>query len=227
MLPGSQKRKPRNSSKVNLFISLTFHGLIVLSVLYFAAHEGYLGKTLKTITIVREPEKKVEKPKEPEKPPEKPPVVEQPKVVETPKPEMPKPVAQAPPPATAIEAPPSIAPPPAAPASFYFSGGATVQSSSDPVEVYRGLLQYALQSRWDRPEDMEDETFVAEVEVAVDPTGQVGDPVWKKKTNQKRWDDSVLQAIAKTRNMSRPPPSNFPSRVVVRFDVVPEAPVGP
>jgi len=226
MIPGTEKRKPRNSSKVNMAISLVFHGVLVLGVLYFAAHEGYLGKTLKTITLINQEEKKVEKPKEPEKPPEKQPEPEQPKVVQTPKPETPKPVSQAPPPAI-TEAPPAIAPPPSEPESFYFEGGAPVQSTTDPVEAYRGSLQYFLQTKWDRPGDMEDETYVAEVEVAVDRAGQISDPVWKKKSGEKRWDDPVQQAIAKARSMSSPPPSNFPSRVVVRFDVIPEEPVVP
>ncbi len=43
MLPHTQARKKRNSSKVNLLISFTFHALIVAVGLYFAARGGLLG----------------------------------------------------------------------------------------------------------------------------------------------------------------------------------------
>jgi len=227
MLPGTEKRKPRNSSKVNLLISLSFHSILVLSVFYFAARQGYLGNPLKKIAIEMVQPKPPDKPKEEDKPPEKPAVVEPEKVIKLPDPETPKAVVQAPPPSTGIEAPPSIAPAAAQVADFYIPGGAQVQTSADPVEIYKGLLEYSLRTRWDRPQDMDDQSFVAEVEVAVDPTGRIADPVWKKKSGQQRWDDSVLQAVAKTQNVSRAPPSNFPPRVVLRFDVVAADPVVP
>ena len=44
MLPQTQARKKRNSSKVNLLISFIFHALIVLVMFYFAARAGLLGK---------------------------------------------------------------------------------------------------------------------------------------------------------------------------------------
>jgi hypothetical protein len=37
----------------------------------------------------------------------------------------------------------------------------------------------------------------------------------------------VRQAIAKTQSVNRAPPTNFPARVVVRFDVVASEPVAP
>jgi len=40
MVPQSKPRKPRNSSKMNLLISLTFHALIVMVGFYFAARGG-------------------------------------------------------------------------------------------------------------------------------------------------------------------------------------------
>jgi len=36
-------------------------------------------------------------------------------------------------------------------------------------------------------------------------------------------DDSVRQALAGTTSMNRPPPTNFPARVIIRFDVQSEA----
>ena len=81
MLPQTQPRKKRNSSKVNFLISFTFHATLALVVLYFAARQGWLGQPLKKLSIEMVKEKPPEKPKEPEKP-----KVEPPKVVETPKP---------------------------------------------------------------------------------------------------------------------------------------------
>src|ERR1700734_362531 len=107
MLPQTQPRKPVNSSKVNLMISLTFHGLIIGALLYFAAREGLLGKQIKKIAVEMVKEKPPEKPKEPERPKEEPPKIEAPKVVEAPKIEEAKTVAQAPPP-SAGEAPPAV-----------------------------------------------------------------------------------------------------------------------
>ncbi len=77
----------------------------------------------------------------------------------------------------------------------------------------------------DRPTDMDDHSFVAEVEVSVDQSGQIANPVWKKGSGDTRWDNSVRQALARTRSVSRVPPVNFPPRVLVRFDVVEAEPI--
>ena len=58
---------------MNLLISFTFHALIVVVVLYFAAREGLLGKQMKKIAVEMVKEKPPEKPKEPEKPKIEPP----------------------------------------------------------------------------------------------------------------------------------------------------------
>ena len=47
MVPRTQARKPRNSSKINLIISVVFHGVIVVALVYFAAREGVLNKQIK------------------------------------------------------------------------------------------------------------------------------------------------------------------------------------
>ena len=190
-------------------ISLAFHALLVGVLLYFAARSGILGKQIQKITVTMEKEKPPEKPPAPPKPPEPPKIVEPPKVVEAPK------AVAAPP----VVAPPVVAPPAAELPSFDFDGGKLVQSSSDPVQLYKGLLEYSLRSKWNRPEDMADEAFIAEVEVTVDRTGKISQPKWQKGSGDKRWDDSVRQAIAATTSINRPPPTNFPARVVVRFDV--------
>jgi hypothetical protein len=47
----------------------------------------------------------------------------------------------------------------------------------------------------------------------------VSDAVWKSGSGNQRWDDSVRAVIANTTTLTRPPPKNFPARVLVRFDV--------
>jgi type IV secretory pathway VirB10-like protein len=215
MLPQSQARKKRNSSRVNLMISFVFHALIVLVMFYFAARQGLLGKQMKKIAVEMVKEKPPEKPKEPEKPKVEPPKVETPKVVEKPK-EVEE-ARVAPPPSTM--APPTVAPPAAELPSFEFEGGKTVETSSDPVQLYKGAVEYALRSKWNRPDNLTDDDYVAEVDLAVNRAGDLSDPVWRKSSGDPKWDDSVRQAVAAVKEMDRPPPTNFPSRVLVRFDV--------
>ena len=87
------------------------------------------------------------------------------------------------------------------------------------MEIYKNALEYAFRAKWNRPENMTDDNFVAEVEISVDRTGQIGDPVWQKGSGNSRWDDSVRAAIAGVTTMATPPPTNFPPRVTIRFDV--------
>ncbi|HXE43386.1 MAG TPA: hypothetical protein VN516_10205, partial [Candidatus Baltobacteraceae bacterium] len=82
MTPQSQPRKPRNSSKMNLFISFVFHAALVIVVLFFAARQGWLGEQAKKISVQLVKEKPPEKPKEEPKPPEPP--KEIPKPIEPP-----------------------------------------------------------------------------------------------------------------------------------------------
>ena len=206
---------------MNLLISFTFHALIVLVGFYFAARGGLLGKQLKKIAVEMVKEKPPEKPKEPEKPKVEPPKVETPK--ELPRVETPKiveaPKNSAPPPT----APPSVAPPAAELPSFDFAGGKAVESSSDPVDVYKGLVQYAFTSKWNKPEDMADEKYVAEVQVSVSREGLISNPKWLKGSGDTKWDNSVRQAIASITSLDHAPPTNFPPQVIIRFDVQEQA----
>jgi len=212
-------RRKTNSSKVNLTLSLVFHGALVLVIVFFAAREGMLGKKLKEITVTMAPkEKKPEPPKE--KPPE--PKVEPPKPVETPKVASlapPPPVQNVAPPPPIQEAP--IAAPAAVnlPAMDFSDGAKDVQSVSDPNLIYKGLVEHALRSRWNRPEDIADEKFVAEVELSVDSDGNVTGSRWLKGSGDLRWDNSVKAVITATKVLSRPPPKGFPAKFVTRFDV--------
>ena len=94
-----------------------------------------------------------------------------------------------------------------------------MQTSSDPAFLYKGFVEYALRSKWVRPDNLADDHYVAEVEVAVDRSGKISHPEWKKGSGDSHWDDSVRAAIATTKSLDRPPPTNFPPRIVVRFDV--------
>ncbi len=214
MQPQTQPRRPRNSSKVNLAISVTFHTVLVVSLVYFAARQGYLGKQIQKISVEMVKEKTPEKPKEPEKP-----KVETPKI-ETPKIETPKLAEAAPPPASvAVTAPPTVAPPAADLPSFEFEGGKAVESSSDAVQVYKGFLEYALRSKWTRPDDLADDNYMAEVDVAVSRAGDISDPIWRKNSGDPQWDESVRKVFAAVSRLDHPPPTNFPPRVTIRFDV--------
>jgi hypothetical protein len=215
MQPQTQPRKPRNSSKVNLAISATFHVVLVLALFYLAAREGFLGKQLQKISVEMVKEKPPEKPKEPEKPKVEPPKVDTPKI------EAPKLVEAAPPLAAvaAVTAPPAVAPPSADLLAFEFEGGKAVETSSDAVQVYKGYLEYALRSKWARPDDLADDNYVVEVDIAVNRAGDISDPIWRKNSGDPKWDESVKKVFAAVSRLDHAPPTNFPPRVTIRFDV--------
>jgi TonB family protein len=210
-------RRKRNSSKVNLTISVVFHTALVLAIFFLAAREGMLGKKLKEITVTMAPkEKKPESPKE--KPPE--PKVEQPKQAEAP-----KMLATAPPPRAETTAPPPAEAPTAAPPTVdlptmvFDDGAKQVQSVTDPNQLYKGLVEHALRSNWNRPEDANDDGYVAEAELSIDSQGRVTSSRWVKGSGDAKWDKSVKAAISATKNISRPPPKGFPASFRARFDV--------
>ncbi|SPE50776.1 putative TonB-dependent receptor [Verrucomicrobia bacterium] len=219
-----QKRKKRNSSKVNLTISLVFHSLLILAIVFLAAREGLIGKKLKQLAVTMVP-----KEKKPEPPKEKPP---EPKVEPTKPAEAPKLAAAAP---RVDTAPPASAPPPpsaavgtaavAAPAAVnlpdisFEDGAKDVQTISDANGVYKALVEHSLRSRWNRPEDIADDNYAAEVEVSVDRSGEIKGYTWLAGSGDKRWDDSVRAVMGQTRTISRPPPKGFPPKFNVRFDV--------
>ncbi len=216
MIPQTAARKKKNSSRVNLAISFTFHAVLVGALIFFAAREGFLGKKIQKISVQMIKEKPPDKPKEPPK-------VEPPKVVEQPKVETPKIVE-----ATKQVAPPTVAPPVVAPANtelpaFEFGGGKTVLSESDPVQLYKGYVEYALRQKWNRPENANDDAFVVEVAVNVDRQGDLGQPEFSQSSGDANWDDSVRQVFQSVKHIDRPPPTNFPPRITIRFDVQSEA----
>jgi hypothetical protein len=116
-----------------------------------------------------------------------------------------------------------VAPPAAALPSFDFAGGKVVETSSNPHVIYKGMVEYALRSKWNRPEDVVDDAYAAEVEVAIDPNGKIVGSDWKHGSGDPRWDDSVRKAVAATTEVGRVRPKGFPERFVVRFDVQPQS----
>jgi periplasmic protein TonB len=218
MTPQSQPKKQRNTSKSNLIISAIFHGLLVALLFYFAAREGLIGKKLQKIAVEMVKEKKPEPPKpKPEQPKVEPPKVQPPKVVETLKVETPK------------AAPPTVAPPVVAPpaneiSDFSFSDGAKmVNSESNPVQLYKGYMEYVLRQAWNRPDNMNDDKYVAEIKVHVDKQGRLSQPDWVEGSGNQKWDDSVRRVFKEVQVIDRRPPTNFPPIVTIRFDVQEEA----
>jgi outer membrane biosynthesis protein TonB len=217
MVPRTQARKPRNSSKINMVISIVFHVAIGLVAFYFAAKGGVLGKQMQKLAVSMVKEKPPEKPKTPEKPKEVEQPKEVPKLAVTPKMTAPRDVA----PAAASTAPPAYAPPAVDVPSFSFGGGRDV-GTGDAISAYQGQIQSSFMGNWKRPENVDDSQFAAEVDIQVDKEGNLSDPVWKKGSGNMRWDDSVKAALAATKSLPLPPPKNFPSHVLVRFDVTEE-----
>lgn len=212
------QRTQRSSSKLNIIFSVVFHTVIIVAVVFLAAKEGMLGNTMKQITVSMVP-KPVEKKPEPVKPAETPKAVES-KPAETPHMVAAAPQVQremsAPPP---VDAAPSVAPAAAIPADFEFNEGAHAVRTGDPVSIYKGTIEYALHSRWQRPDDMQDDEFVAEADVRIESDGQVSGYTWVKGSGNARWDNSVKSALEQTKAISSKPPKGFPSSFRVRFDV--------
>ena len=94
-----------------------------------------------------------------------------------------------------------------------------VETSSDPVVLYKSTVENTLRSRWSRPDGLNDASYVAELEISIDPTGRLVGKDWKKTSGDKRWDDSVKKAVSQVNTINRPPPKNFPGKFTVRFDV--------
>ncbi len=212
MIPQSQPKKPKNSSKANLIISAVVHAVLLGVLFYFAAKEGLLGKKVQKIAVEMVKEKKPE----PEKPKPEPPKVEPPKVdvpKEPPKYVEPKVVSQP------VTAPPVVAPPANDVPSFEFEGGKAVNSESDPVQLYKGYIEYQLRSKWNRPDNLPDDSYVAEVAVNVDREGNLSQPQWLKGSGDEKWDQTVKEVFKVVPQIDRRPPTNFPPVVTIRFDV--------
>lgn len=211
----------KKASRISVVISTLFHTILVGGLAFFAAKEGMLGKEMKKIAVTM-----VAKEKPPEKPKEKPPEPKPEKEPEKAKEDSPpvQRLASLPPPAAANYAPAmesAIAAPAAAEApAFDFGGGKEVQTTSNPADIYKSYMEYSFRSHWDRPENINDDNFVAEVAVNVASDGSITSTEWEKGSGNTAWDNSVKKALTETDSIGRPPPKGFPSRIVVRFDVL-------
>jgi len=219
MEPFIPKRKKKNSARVSAIISLGVHAAVFFFVFVWAAREGVLGTKLQEITVAIVPKEKP--PPEPPPPPKtEPPKEELPKEIEPPK------IVTAPPPPAQDNRPvaaPVMAPAPAVLPDFAFSDGAKqVETGTNSIfGTYKNLVEYSLRSNWERPQDVFDDTFTADVELHVDTSGRITSYDFKKGSGNQLWDNSVRKAIDNTRLLDRPPPKGFPGKVLIRFDVLP------
>jgi hypothetical protein len=218
----SRKHRKKSSTRVSAILSLGVHAAIFFFVFVWAAREGVLGTKLQEITVAIVSKEKP--PPEPEKPPP-PPKIEPPKEV-LPKETEPLKIAAVPPPPAQDSRPvaaPVMAPAPATLPDFSFSDGEKkVETGTNSVfGAYKNLVEYSLRSNWERPQDLFDDTFTADVELHVDASGRITSYDFKKGSGNQLWDDSVRKAIDSTHSLDRPPPKDFPGRILIRFDVLP------
>ena len=192
----------------NLIIAAVFHILVIIPLIFFASHEGMLGKKMQTLSVVMMPKPKVEE----IKPRVEPSKVEVPKAtmpVEQPK-SVPQTV-QAPLPSAA----PAVAPPPAEMPAINFSDGAKeVQTVTDPIRLYSALIESQFKSHWNTPQS----DYETLVEISITPKGEVSPIAIVSNTGDKDWTKSVNDALAKVKVLSRPPPKGFPNHFQIRFD---------
>ena len=217
MIPQTKERKVKNSGKVNLLISLIFHAVLLLGLFYFAAREGLIGKHLQKFTA-----ELVHKEKPSVAPPKPPPPVVLPHVVlppqTAPKPADTTPKQVAPPPETT----PVVVQAPTVLPDFDFAGGKELISSRDQKQVFKGILESTFYQKWNRPEDLDDAKYVAEVDVAIGRDGTISDPHYLITSGNAAWDKTVRAAIAAVPRVTEKVPTNFPPRVTIKFDVAEE-----
>ena len=192
----------------NLIIAAIFHVLIIVPLIFFASHEGMLGKKMKTLSVIMMPKPKVEEVK---------PRTEQPRV-ETPKvalpTEQPKAVPQT------VQAPlptasPAVAPPPAEmPAIDFPDGAKEVNTVTDPIRLYSALIESQFRSHWNTPQS----DYETLVEMSITPKGEVAPIAFVSNTGDKEWTKSVNDVLAKVKVLSRPPPKGFPTHFQIKFD---------
>ena len=211
-------RRKRNSPKVNLIVSVVLHVIILGLGFFCAAKEGLMGNTMKTITAdilekakkaeVKKPDTKTEEAKQEEVKR----AVAEVKAVKAAVAAAGPTTAPPPPPAAAV----TEAPPPVMVSDMVFGDVVT----TDPIVSYKNQVETVFRNKWNRPADIDDANFVAEVELAVDAGGKVTGYDWKAGSGNARWDNSVKQALANLQSINRPPPKGFPDKFLVRFDVV-------
>jgi outer membrane biosynthesis protein TonB len=192
----------------NIIIAVLFHVLIIVPLIFFASHEGMLGKKMQTLSVTIMPKPKVEEAK---------PKVEQPRV-ENPKvalpTEQPKSVPQT------VQTPlptaaPATAPPPSVMPAIDFSDGAKkVNTVTDPIRLYSALIESQFRSQWNIPQS----DYETLVEINITQKGEVSSIAIVSNNGDKDWTKSVNDALSKVKSLSRPPPKGFPNHFQIKFD---------
>ena len=118
---------------------------------------------------------------------------------------------------------PAAAPPAVSLPSFSFGDGAkevsTIGGGDGGNGMYRALIEHSVRSSWNRPQDMSDENYKADVEFSIDSKGRVTGSRWLSGSGDERWDNSVKAAVAQFKSLNKAPPKGFPNTFIVRFDV--------
>jgi hypothetical protein len=226
----AMEQDPREGrlSKIGILISVLFHLAVLTSLFLFAAREGMFGNNLRKIAVTFVPPQNVPEDaavKQPDRPTESAAPQAAPRVEPVKQPEQNAFQPKAPerpisPGASPLPVEfPNVAPPSLGVPELEFGGGKLVETSSDPKALYRSYVEFTLRSNWSRPENVQDMNYVAEVQLAIDSEGQITQSEWRRGSGDVVWDKSVRQAVAQTRSIGRPPPTGFPPKILVRFDV--------
>ena len=204
-------RTKSGRSTSNFVISIILHVVIFLACFIWAAKEGYVGKGLQTITaniISREKKPEIVKTDS--------------KANELRKAEVAKIVEQT---KTIAASTTSQNVPPSPVAMDTFVPPPIAQSMSfgdvdDAINQYKTQIERDLRSVWKRPANVKDNDYVVEIELNLNPDGKVVGYVWKQGSGNEEWDSSVKNVLNNLKSFSHSPPNEFPSKFVVKFDVV-------
>ena len=194
--------------KSNLIIAVIFHLIILFIIIFFAAKEGKLGQTFKSLTVVLSPKQKIEEVK---------PKTVEPKLPDVPKVNVPQ-IQEEKQVVKSKSSEPTVAPNVVQLPSFdFFDGAKKINSTNDPIELYRLYLESNIKSAWQVP----DNDGVVNAEITIDSKGKITSTKILNFTDL-IWEMSVSQALSKIEKFSKEPPTNFPKRFTIRFDIVNE-----
>jgi hypothetical protein len=104
---------------------------------------------------------------------------------------------------------------------FYIPGGKELNAGS-PIDVFKDTLEKIIKEKWNKPENLEDDKFVALVDITVGRDGTLSNPQYRTVSGNTAWDNTVRAAIAAVPRVTEKVPTNFPPRVTIKFDVAEE-----
>lgn len=218
----SSAPNPR-SPKSGLLLSVAFHAVALGILIWVAAHEGLFQPPQKsvTVTLVPEPEPEQQPIVQPTQPPSVPApqsvISEQPTPSFDPQPNPEPSILPSEPHVPSVAAPPPVDVPQLV---FNETTETSGIGTGDSASYYRKFIEFTLRTHWNRPADIDDHTYVAELVIAVDSNGSLRPVRWERNSGNKRWDNSVLNAVKETQRIERVPPNGFPPIITIRFDVV-------